>query len=86
VTLAAGADFVFAGWNQWEVLEAASDAPAPFRHLPLPGKEHIVRLMNEAVKNGLKAGRRRKGKGEQHAYYIFIFSFQLTVGVIKQMK
>ena len=31
-----GRDFVFAGWNQWEVLEAASDAPPPFRHLPLP--------------------------------------------------
>ena len=52
-----GKNFVFAGWNQWEVLEAASDAPAPFRHLPLPGREHIVRLMNEAVTNGLKVVR-----------------------------
>jgi len=51
------APFVFAGWNQWEVLEAASDAPAPFRHLPLPGKEHIVRQMNEAVSVGLKVMR-----------------------------
>lgn len=51
-----GRDFVFAGWNQWEVLEAASDAPPPFRHLPLPGREHVVRLMNEAVENGLKVG------------------------------
>ena len=55
--LSAGKDFVFAGWNQWEVLEADSDAPAPFRHLPLPGREHIVRLMNEAVENGLKVVR-----------------------------
>ena len=46
-----GRDFVFAGWNQWEVLEAASDALPPFRHLPLPGREHVVRLMNEAVEN-----------------------------------
>jgi hypothetical protein len=59
-TLLRGKNFVFAGWNQWEVLEAASDAPPPFRHLPLPGREHIVRLMNEAVENGLKAGSRAK--------------------------
>jgi mannan endo-1,4-beta-mannosidase len=52
-----GRDFVFAGWNQWEVLEAASDAPPPFRHLPLPGREHVVRQMNEAVANGLKVVR-----------------------------
>jgi len=49
--------FIFAGWNQWEILEAASDAPPPFRHLPLPGREHIVRLFNEAVDNGLKVVR-----------------------------
>ena len=52
-----GERFVFAGWNQWEVLEAASDAPPPFRHLPLPGREHIVRVMNEAVRAGLKVVR-----------------------------
>jgi len=52
-----GKPFIFAGWNQWEVLEAASDAPAPFRHLPLPGREHIVRQMNEAVSVGLKVMR-----------------------------
>ena len=52
-----GERFVFAGWNQWEVLEAASDAPPPFRHLPLPGREHIVRVMNEAVDAGLKVVR-----------------------------
>jgi mannan endo-1,4-beta-mannosidase len=52
-----GKPFAFAGWNQWEVLEAASDAPPPFRHLPLPGREHVVRLMNEAVENGLKVVR-----------------------------
>ena len=39
------------------MLEAASDAPAPFRHLPLPGREHIVRQMNEAVSVGLKVMR-----------------------------
>ena len=43
--------------DQWEVLEAASDAPPPFRHLPLPGREHVVRQMNEAVANGLKVVR-----------------------------
>jgi hypothetical protein len=43
-----GEPWIFAGWNQWEVLEAASNAPPPFRHLPLPGREHIVRQMNEA--------------------------------------
>ena len=52
-----GEKFVFAGWNQWEVLEAASGAPPPFRHLPLPGREHIVRIMNEAVDAGLKVVR-----------------------------
>ena len=52
-----GKKFVFAGWNQWEVLEAASGAPPPFRHLPLPGREHIVRIMNEAVDAGLKVVR-----------------------------
>ena len=52
-----GEPWVFAGWNQWEVLEAASDAPPPFRHLPLPGREHIVRQMNEAVDAGLKTMR-----------------------------
>ena len=52
-----GEPWVFAGWNQWEVLEAASDAPPPFRHLPLPGREHIVRQMNEAVDAGLKVMR-----------------------------
>ena len=52
-----GAPFVFAGWNQWEVLEAASNAPAPFRHLRLPGKEMIVRLMNQGVATGMKVMR-----------------------------
>ena len=101
-----GDDFIFAGWNQWEILEvgrrckldpslkgsafklqplslrvrtllafilnlvseltlrlyteAASSAPPPFRHLPLPGREHIVRLFNEVrwgrtLDPGLKA-------------------------------
>jgi|AntAceMinimDraft_11_1070367.scaffolds.fasta_scaffold107472_1 hypothetical protein len=67
-TLLGGENFVFAGWNQWEVLEAASDAPPPFRHLPLPGREHIVRLMNEAVENGMKAG---TGRQEATAHYSF---------------
>jgi mannan endo-1,4-beta-mannosidase len=52
-----GEPFVFAGWNQWEVLEAVSEAPPPFRHLPLPGREHVVRQMNEAVEAGLKVMR-----------------------------
>jgi len=52
-----GKRFVFAGWNQWEVLEAASAAPPPFRHLPLPGREHIVRVFNEAVTSGMKVVR-----------------------------
>ena len=52
-----GEPWIFAGWNQWEVLEAASNAPPPFRHLPLPGREHIVRQMNEAVSAGLKVMR-----------------------------
>ena len=29
-----GEPWVFAGWNQWEVLEAASNAPPPFRIVP----------------------------------------------------
>lgn len=49
-----GKDFVFAGWNQWEMMEAVSNAGPPARHLPLPGREHVVRLMNEGVRNGLK--------------------------------
>lgn len=53
-----GKEFVFAGWNQWEMMEAAMEAPSPpARHLPLPGREHIVRIMNEAVRTGLKVVR-----------------------------
>ena len=65
-----GKKFVFAGWNQWEVLEAASGAPPPFRHLPLPGREHIVRIMNEAVDAGLKVVRMWA-----HTVSLFLFPY-----------
>lgn len=45
--------FIFAGWNQWEVLELASDAPAPFRWTPKCGREHIVSVLNRAAEDGL---------------------------------
>ena len=68
-----GKKFVFAGWNQWEVLEAASGAPPPFRHLPLPGREHIVRIMNEAVDAGLKVVRMWAHTVSFYFYFKFIF-------------
>mmetsp|Transcript_2474 Transcript_2474/g.8811 ORF Transcript_2474/g.8811 Transcript_2474/m.8811 type:complete len:166 (+) Transcript_2474:413-910(+) len=46
-------EFIFSGWNQWEVLELASDAPSPFRWTPKCGREHIVNVMNEAAEAGL---------------------------------
>ena len=49
-----GKDFIFAGWNMWEMMEQVSGAGPPARHLPLPGREHIIRIMNEGVKTGLK--------------------------------
>jgi len=52
-----GARFMAVGWNQWEVLEQASDAGPPARYLPLPGKEHIVRLFNEGTATGMKVVR-----------------------------
>jgi len=50
-------EFIFAGWNQWEILELASDAPPPFRWTPKCGREHIVSVMNQAVENDLKVMR-----------------------------
>lgn len=50
-------EFIFAGWNQWEIMELASDAPEPFRYTPKCGREHIVDVMNDAVKSGLKVMR-----------------------------
>ena len=52
-----GKEFIFAGWNQWEMMEAATGAGPPARHLPLPGREHIQRLLNEGVAEGLKVVR-----------------------------
>ncbi|CEF97526.1 Glycoside hydrolase, catalytic domain [Ostreococcus tauri] len=49
-----GEEFIFAGWNQWEMMEQATGAGPPARHTPLSGREHIVRLLNEGVKTGLK--------------------------------
>lgn len=52
-----GQRFIAIGWNQWEVLEQASDAGPPARHLPLPGREHIIRVFNEGVATGMKVVR-----------------------------
>lgn len=45
--------FVYAGWNIWEILDAASYAPPPFRHLGRDGRVMIQRMMNQAVDSGL---------------------------------
>lgn len=52
-----GQEFVFSGWNQWEIMEAASGAPPPFRNLPKLGRDHITNVMNQGVENGLKVMR-----------------------------
>ena len=52
-----GKEFIFAGWNQWEVMEASNNVGPPARHLPLDGREHMVRVMNAAVESGLKVVR-----------------------------
>jgi mannan endo-1,4-beta-mannosidase len=49
--------FIFAGWNQWEVVEAASDAPPPYRWTPKLGVEHLVKQLDVAVETGLKVAR-----------------------------
>ena len=49
--------FTFAGWNQWEVVEAASNAPPPYRWTPKLGIEHITNQLDVAVRTGLKVVR-----------------------------
>jgi len=47
--------FYFSGWNSWEFLELASEAPSPpFRSTPLKGKQHVLNVMDTGVKAGLK--------------------------------
>ena len=49
--------FTFAGWNQWEVVEASSNAPPPYRWTPKLGIEHVVTQLDRAVSSGLKVVR-----------------------------
>ena len=50
--------FLFAGWNIWEIMEGASDAPAPFRYLNRDGREMIKKMMNKGVESGLTVVRK----------------------------
>jgi mannan endo-1,4-beta-mannosidase len=52
-----GKPFTFAGWNQWEVVEASSNAPPPYRWTPKLGIEHVTNQLDVAVKTGLKVVR-----------------------------
>ena len=46
--------FTFAGWNQWEVVEASSNAPPPYRWTPKSGIEHVVTSSIERCRRGQK--------------------------------
>lgn len=43
---------------QWEILEMSANAPSPpFRSTPLKGQQHVLNVLDDAVKNGLKVVR-----------------------------
>merc|ERR1712157_134146 len=47
-----GCDFTFAGFNLWQALELATNTKVN-RGNPLPGREHLTNIFNEAVDAGL---------------------------------
>ena len=65
-----GEKFVFAGWNQWEVLEAASGAPPPFR-------TSITRQGTHRTHHERGGGRRAQSSPHVGAHGEFLFLFQV---------